>query len=61
MVLKASLVVSAKASPADIARAPSATMPLSALIFLIAAVACGLVMQSTLPDHDPDAPRVMAA
>ena len=33
----------------------------SALIFLVAAVVCGLVMQSTLPDHDPGAPRAMAA
>lgn len=33
-----SLVVSAKASPADIARAPSATMPLSALIIAEAAL-----------------------
>ena len=33
----------------------------SALIFLVAAVVCGLVMQSTLPDHDPGAPRAIAA
>jgi MFS family permease len=33
----------------------------SALIFLVAAVVCGLVMQSTLPDHEPGAPRAMAA
>ena len=32
----------------------------SALIFLVAAVTCGLVMRSTLPEHDPDVPRVAA-
>ena len=30
----------------------------SALIFLVAAVSCGLVMSSKLPEHDPDVPRV---
>ena len=33
----------------------------SAGIFLVAAIACGFIITSKIPEHDPDVPRAIGA